>query len=79
MGNLAKNWYRESQIFEVRQAHPRTILVKEPPLGIHIPIQGSIPGEVLQIIPGSYVLHQFLKAESTTGFELATGPVVWDQ
>ena len=31
MGNLAKNWYRDSQIFEVRQAHPRTILVKEPP------------------------------------------------
>ena len=29
--NLAKNWYRDSQIFEVRQAHPRTILVKEPP------------------------------------------------
>ena len=34
VGNLAKNWYRDSQIFEVRQAHPRTILVKEPPLGI---------------------------------------------
>ena len=31
VGNLAKNWYRDSQIFEVRQAHPRTILVKEPP------------------------------------------------
>ena len=29
VGNLAKNWYRDSQIFEV--AHPRTILVKEPP------------------------------------------------
>ena len=25
MGNWAKNWYRESQIFEVRQAHPRMI------------------------------------------------------
>ena len=23
-----KNWYRESQVFEVRQAHPRTILTK---------------------------------------------------
>ena len=33
VGNLAKNWYRDSQIFEVRQAHPRTILVKEPPPG----------------------------------------------
>ena len=31
VGNLAKNWYRDSQIFEVRQAHPHTILVKEPP------------------------------------------------
>ena len=31
VGNLAKNWYRDSQIFEVQQAHPRTILVKEPP------------------------------------------------
>ena len=31
VGNLAKNWYRDSQIFEVRQAHPRKILVKEPP------------------------------------------------
>ena len=31
VGNLAKNWYRDSQIFEVRQTHPRTILVKEPP------------------------------------------------
>ena len=31
VGNLAKNWCRDSQIFEVRQAHPRTILVKEPP------------------------------------------------
>ena len=31
VGNLSKNWYRDSQIFEVRQAHPRTILVKEPP------------------------------------------------
>ena len=27
-GKLGKNWYRESQIFEVQQAHPRTILVK---------------------------------------------------
>ena len=34
VGNLAKNWYRDSQIFEVRQAHPRTILVKEPPPGV---------------------------------------------
>ena len=29
--NLAKNWYRDSQIFEVRQAHPHTILVKVTP------------------------------------------------
>ena len=28
LGNWAKNWYRESPIFEVRQAHPRTILVR---------------------------------------------------
>ena len=28
---MAKNWYRERQIFEVRQAHPRMILVKLPP------------------------------------------------
>ena len=33
VGNWAKNWYRESQIFEVRQAHPWTILVKITPLG----------------------------------------------
>ena len=31
MGNWAKNWYRESLIFEVWQAHPRTILVKVTP------------------------------------------------
>ena len=31
VGNLAKYWYRDSQIFKVRQAHPRTILVKGPP------------------------------------------------
>ena len=31
VGNLANNWCRDSQIFEVRQAHPRTILVKDPP------------------------------------------------
>ena len=36
VGNLAKNWYRDSQIFEVRQAHPRTILVKEPPPPVKI-------------------------------------------
>ena len=30
MGNCAKNWYRVIQIFEVRQAHPRTILAKYP-------------------------------------------------
>ena len=33
MGNLTKNWYRESQIFEARQAHPRMILVKVTPGG----------------------------------------------
>ena len=27
-GKLDKKWYREIQIFEVRQAHPRMILVK---------------------------------------------------
>ena len=32
--NQAKPWYRESQIFEVRQAHPRTILVKVTPRGL---------------------------------------------
>ena len=31
VGNWGKNWYRESQIFEVRQAHPYTILVKVAP------------------------------------------------
>ena len=31
VGNWAKNWYRESQIFKVWQAHPRTILVRVPP------------------------------------------------
>ena len=37
VGNWAKNWYRESQIFEVRQAHPRTIFVKvTPPPGLAI-------------------------------------------
>ena len=30
-GKFGKNWCRDSQIFEVRQAHPHTILVKEPP------------------------------------------------
>ena len=34
VGNLAKNWNRDSQIFEVRQAHPRTILVKVTPAGV---------------------------------------------
>ena len=34
--NLAKNWYRDSQIFEVRQVHPRTILVKEPPRDLQV-------------------------------------------
>ena len=33
-GKLDKNWYRESQIFEVRQAHPRTILVRVTPQGL---------------------------------------------
>ena len=32
-GSWGKNWYRESQIFEVRQAHPRMILAKVNPLG----------------------------------------------
>ena len=32
VGNWAKNWYRESQIFEVWQAHPRTILARVTPL-----------------------------------------------
>ena len=31
VGNLAKNWDRDSKIFEVWQAHPRTILVKVTP------------------------------------------------
>ena len=30
-GKLGKKLYGESHIYEVRQAHPRTILVKEPP------------------------------------------------
>ena len=30
-GKLDKNWYKESQIFEVWQAHPHTILVKVTP------------------------------------------------
>ena len=35
VGNLTKYWYRESQIFKVRQAHPGTILVKvTPPPGL---------------------------------------------
>ena len=35
--NCAKNWYRESKIFEVRQAHPRTILAKVYPfIFIHV-------------------------------------------
>ena len=29
--NCAKNWYRESQIFKVQQAHPYTILAKVSP------------------------------------------------
>ena len=29
-----KNWYRESQIFAVQQAHPRTILAVIPPPGL---------------------------------------------
>ena len=33
VSNWAQNWYRESQIFKVRQAHPRTILAKVPPPG----------------------------------------------
>ena len=30
-----KNWYRKSQIFDVRQAHPRAILVEVPPSICH--------------------------------------------
>ena len=37
VGNQAKPWYRESQILEVRQAHPRTILVKVTPPGVCFP------------------------------------------
>ena len=47
VGNLAKNWYRDSQIFEVRKAHPRTIVVKEPP-----------PGRCLSLLlPALFLLH----------------------
>ena len=34
VGNLGKNWYRESQIFEVRQAYPCMILKRVPPPGL---------------------------------------------
>ena len=34
MVNLAKNWCRESQILEVRQAHPHTILGRVLPPGL---------------------------------------------
>ena len=43
VGNLAKNWYRDSQIFKVRQAHPHTILVKEPPP----PVSKALPSTCL--------------------------------
>ena len=33
VGNLARNWYRESQIFNARYAHPRMILGRVPPMG----------------------------------------------
>ena len=37
VGNKAKNWYRESQIFEVWQGHARTILGESNPLrGLHL-------------------------------------------
>ena len=55
-GRLGKNWYTESQIFEVRQAQPRTILVKVSPPGhcypewhnfpVYIPHQGSQKGGI---------------------------------
>ena len=37
VGNSAKNWYRESQSFKVRQADSHTILAKVPPLGPRMP------------------------------------------
>ena len=52
-----KKWYRDSQIFEVRQAHPRTILVKEPP---------PPPGyHVVQVGPGSRFNVLILNVHST--------------
>ena len=54
VGNLAKNWYRDSQIFEVRQAHPRTILVKEPPPPPYIPILPSSVSALYPIKAASY-------------------------
>ena len=41
-----KKWYRESQIFKVRQAHPRTILAKVTPLSRLIV---SLIGELLSV------------------------------
>ena len=59
VGNLAKNWYRDSQIFEVRQAHPRTILVKEPPPGSpDLTRTTSWPLPCLQRLTTSSLRHQ---------------------
>ena len=35
-GNCARTWYRESQIFEVQQAHSRTFLAKVPPSSLNL-------------------------------------------
>ena len=60
--NLAKNWYRDSQIFEVRQAHPRTILVKElpPPRDYHIHFVCVLPSTTVcyhHTVQSWYALH----------------------
>ena len=57
VGNLAKNWYRDSQIFEVRQAHPRTILVKETPPGQN----GTISNTRRNYLCGAYEFPGELK------------------
>ena len=47
VGYLAKNWYRESQIFEVRQPHPRTILAKVTHLGMCLYLDPCWKAELL--------------------------------
>ena len=58
-GKLGKSWYIESQIFKVRKAHPRMILVKviPPPVFLHLVSTTTYTLHLSQIY--SLILHEF--------------------